>query len=399
MAELAPLHEISRAHLGVLSTELGIMQHAIGSVPDPKHGYCTDDVARALQVDLLHRSSLGWPAVATSAWRGMRFLETAFDVRTGRFRNFRTMSGHWIYGQPSDDSQGRAMLALGETIRATPDRPMVILDRSIAKSAAALWDRALPLAGGVTSPRAQASVALGCVARLEAGSDAATATVLDGLAGRLRRQFEANSTSDWPWPESILAYENALLPRALIVAGGRIADPAMVDTGLRALDWLISVQTASAGHLSPIGNEWWPRGGVRSRYDQQPIEATALLLASEAALTATGDPRYRAVAERAYGWFLGANDLGLCVADPARGSGSDGLTASGLNTNEGAESTLMWLMAAEHIRAMRAAAARSIEADQAAASAATALAAAVAAAALVVVPGAPSPLLAAATIR
>jgi hypothetical protein len=348
------MHAISRSHLDVLSTELGIMQHAIGSVPDPKHGYCTDDVARALQVDLLHRRTLGWQAVAASAWRNLHFLEAAFDSRTGRFRNFRTMSGHWIYAVPSEDSQGRAMLALAETIAANPDRPMVAVDRSIASAATELWDRALPRAGTITALRGRASIILGCVARLEAGDDAATAALLDELAGLLQREFDSSATSDWPWPEPVLTYDNGLLPRALIVAGRHAGDRTMIDTGLGALDWLMSVQTASAGHLSPIGNEWWPRGGVRSRYDQQPIEATALLLAAEAAFAATGEPHYRAVMELAYAWFLGGNDRGLWVVDPVRGSSSDGLTARGLNTNEGAESTLVWLIAAEHIRAMRA---------------------------------------------
>lgn len=353
VVDQAPLLAISRSHLDVLSTDLGIMQHAIGSVPDPKHGYCTDDVARALQVDLLHRRTLGWPAVAASAWRNLRFLDASFDTRTGRFRNFRTMSGHWIYAAPSEDSQGRAMLALGETIAANPDRPMVSADRSISNVATALWDRALARAGTITALRAQASMLLGCIARLSAGADAETSALLDLLAHNLQRGFDANTTSDWPWPEPILTYENGLLPRALIAAGQHIGDRAMVDTGLLALDWLMSVQTATAGHLSPIGNEWWPQGGVRSRYDQQPIEATALLLAAETALAATADPRYRTVMELAYAWFLGANDRGVWVADPVRGSGSDGLTPEGLNANEGAESTLMWLMAAEHIRAMR----------------------------------------------
>lgn len=351
---MAPLHPISRLHLDAISTELGIMQHANGSIPDPKHGYASDDVARALQLDLLHARSNGWPAVATSAWRSLHFLETAFDTRTGRFRNKRTMSGHWIYGPMSEDTQGRVMHALGDLIGTKPDRPMVTIERSIVKPATALWERALPLAGNLISIRAQASVLLGCVAILDLLDDAATSNLLDDLAGRLHQRFERDAAADWPWPEPILTYENALLPRALIVAGDRIGDAEMVDTGLAALDWLISIQVAAAGHLSPIGNEWWPQGGVRSRYDQQPIEATSLLLAAEAALARTGESRYRAVMEQAYGWFLGENDLGLWVADPARGSGSDGLTPSGRNTNEGAESTLMWLIAAERIRAMRA---------------------------------------------
>jgi hypothetical protein len=127
----------------------------------------------------------------------------------------------------------------------------------------------------------------------------------------------------------------------------------MIDTGLTVLDWQLDVQTTTDGHLSPIGNGWWPRGGAKSRFDQQPIEATAMLLAAESAYLVTAYDRYRSAMERSYAWFLGANDLGLDVADPVRGAGYDGLTPRGVNTNQGAESTLMWLMALEHVRASR----------------------------------------------
>jgi hypothetical protein len=127
----------------------------------------------------------------------------------------------------------------------------------------------------------------------------------------------------------------------------------MIDAGLVRLDWLIGIQTAPDGHFSPIGNGWWPRDGEKSRFDQQPIEATALLLAAESALEVTGYERYGTAMELAYAWFLGGNDLGVEVADPATGAGYDGLTPHGVNTNQGAESTLMWLIALEHIRALR----------------------------------------------
>ena len=157
-------------------------------------------------------------------------------------------------------------------------------------------------------------------------------------------------------PSPILTYENGLPPRALIVAGRWLGSTPMVETGRRSLDWLIDIQTNDAGGFSPIGNGWWPRGGERSRFDQQPIEATALLLAAEAAFDESGDERYAAAMERCYAWFLGANDVGLPVADPARGAGFDGLEADRVNQNQGAESTLMWLVALEHIRRARAAA-------------------------------------------
>src|SRR6188472_1700746 len=121
----APLYPVSRVHLEVLTDETGIHQHAVESRPDPRHGYCVDDVARALQVDLLHGRELGWDAVATSAWRSFTFLEDAFDPPSGLFRNFRGADGAWLDGRASEDSQGRAMLALGETVSTAGDRQMI----------------------------------------------------------------------------------------------------------------------------------------------------------------------------------------------------------------------------------------------------------------------------------
>jgi hypothetical protein len=325
---------------------IAILQHAIESRPDPAHGYCVDDVARAIQVDLLHAKPLGWDAVGRHAWQGLRFLDDAFDPGVGRFRNFRSIDGAWIGGLGSDDSYGRAVYALGDAVATSPDRQLV-------DNSAGLLARALPAARDLTSPRAEASVVLGCAAVVESVSGDQAGTVLAVLATRLHGRFRHRATADWPWPEVSVTYENALLPRALIVAGRILDSEPMVDTGLRSLDWLIDAQTAPDGHLSPVGNRWWRQGGPMSRFDQQPIEATALLLAAEAALLVTGSDRYRVAMERAYAWFLGANDLGLCVADPARGACRDGLEPSGLNLNEGAESTLMWLTAAEHIRAIR----------------------------------------------
>jgi hypothetical protein len=364
-ATLAPLHPISRRHLKALGGELGIFQHAKGSQPDPAHGYCVDDVARSLEVDLLHARTLGWSVVAESSRRNLQFLEDAFDEPSGRFLNFRNIDGEWIGGPGSNDSLGRAMLALGETIAAAPDARLV-------ERALELFARALKASSKLTSPRAQASVVLGCaaVARSVAIADSTemrdmtlarnVPVLLRTLATGLHAQFLTYARPGWPWPEDTLTYENALLPRALIVAGHRGRAESMLGVGLQVLDWLIDIQTTPAGHLSPIGNGWWPFDGERSKFDQQPIEATALLLAAEAAYEATGNPRYRAAMERAYGWFLGENDLGVAIAHPGRGAGGDGLTPKGRNKNEGAESTLMWLMAAEHIRALRAAKPRTL---------------------------------------
>jgi len=346
MRDLAPLHPVRRDHLEALTDEVGIHQHAIGSAPDPAHGYCTDDVARALIVDLLHGRELGWEAVVDSAWRNMRFLVEAFDGSTGRFRNFRRVGGSWADGPGSEDSHGRAMWALGETIATAPDAAM-------AEAADSLLAQALPAVAALSAPRAQASALLGCDAALRVAPVGAVARAHRLLAERLHVSFRPGDAAAWPWPEPRLTYENALPTHALIVAGTRLASRRMVDGALELLDWLIAVQTAPGGHLSPVGNGWWQRDGERSSFDQQPIEATSLLLASEAAFRATDRGRYRTAIERSYAWFLGRNDLGVDVADPVRGACHDGLTPSGVNANEGAESTLMWLIALEQVRALR----------------------------------------------
>ena len=341
---LARLYPVSRRHLEALTAELGILQHAVGSRADPDHGYCVDDVARALEVDLLHQERLGWEAVSASAWRSLRYLEDAFDEKTGRFRNFRAVDGSWTPGPGSEDSFGRAMLALGHAVAIAPDGGFV-------ERASLLFGRAQPEAARVRSPRAAASVILACAA----APDPQRTVVMRTLATDLHARFRSFARPGWLWPERVLTYEAALLPRAMIVAGQALTAQTMLAIGLQVLDWLIEESTAPDGRLSPVGNGWWADGGTRSQFDQQPIEATSLLLASQAAFAATGRDRYREAMERAYAWFLGANDRRVQLADPARGACRDALTRDGVNQNEGAESTLMWLMAVELIRASRSA--------------------------------------------
>lgn len=337
-----------RQHLEAITGPLGIWQHTDGITPDEAFGTCTDDVARALMVDLLHRHALGWEAVRPSAHTAMGYLEAAFDASIGAFRNFRAADGHWLDGTPSQDSQGRALLALGTTIRTAPEVPLRL-------AASALLEAALAGAARLTSPRAVASAILGLDAGMDGGTSALMELTFARLVARLGRTFALVDYDDeWTWPEPVLAYENALLPHALIVAGRRLGDASMRRVGLAVLDWLVETQTARGGIFSPIGNDgWWERGGPRARFAQQPIEATATILAVAAAFDVSGDPRYRRAAEAAYAWFLGENDAGLVVADSATGGCHDGLSEGHVNENQGAESTLMWLTAVETMRSLR----------------------------------------------
>ncbi|MGZ8800565.1 MAG: hypothetical protein ACXWXF_11445, partial [Aeromicrobium sp.] len=207
----------------------------------------------------------------------------------------------------------------------------------------------------LSSPRAIASVILACDAVLADEMDAAVVGMFVFLVKRLRTMFRGlDLDGDWPWPEETLAYENALLPRALIVAGNRLTDANLRAIGLATLDWLIAIQTSRRGTFTPIGNGgWWTRGGIRAYFDQQPIEATAMILAADAAYEITRDAGYIRAAEAAYGWFLGDNDTGQIVADVVTGGCHDGLAEDRVNGNQGAESTLMWLTALETMRQLR----------------------------------------------
>lgn len=348
MPEPAPLFPVVRKHLESLTDEFGIRQHARGVEPDPAHGTCTDDVARALVVDLDHADVLGPTPVEESLRRSLRYLVEAFDPATGRFRNFRAADGTWLDRVGSEDCHGRAMLALAEA--ASRSREL-----EVRRIAADLLELAAPAALRLTSIRAVASAALALAEPVDAPTKVALRPVLVDLSGRLATAFtDAACSADWPWPEGAVTYESALPARTLIVVGHRLGETAMTDLGLAALDWLLRGQVATGGWFDPVGNRgWWARGGGKATYDQQPIEAGSTLLAAEAAFEVTADHRYVEAAERAYAWFLGENRLGLTVADPARGGCRDGLGADGVNQNQGAESTLSWLAALEAIRRIR----------------------------------------------
>ena len=342
-----PLNPVCRVHLDELSDEIGVWQHAIGATPNRAFGYCTDDVARALEVDLLHSRSLGWGVVESSAWRSMAFINDAFDVPLGRFRNFRSANGEWLEEAGSADCHARALAALGFAMADAPDV-------GFASSAAVLFDKALPAARELTDLRPMAEALLGCDAALRGGADGPAQQAFDELAVRLADAF-TDLPSEWPWPEPVVTYENGLLPRALIAAGSRLDDEAMLRTGCRTLDWLAQTQTADSERLSLVGNRgWWRRGESPARFDQQPMEAASLLAAAEAAFAATAEERFRHLAEMAYGWFLGDNDRSVPVAIPTTGGCHDGLTPDGANLNQGSESTLMWLTALEQLRRLRA---------------------------------------------
>lgn len=348
MPERTPLFPAERRHLESLTDSYGIQQHARGSVPDPAFGTCTDDVARALIVDLDHADTLGWDAVDASVRRSVAYLEAAFQPSVGRFRNFRSSCGTWLDEGGSEDCQGRALLGLAHTAaRAHPS--------DVSGTASRLLEEAVPLSAGLSTVRGLSWASLALATTADMPEHAPLLPDLERLADRLEATFTGGAyRHEWPWPEEAVTYESALPPRALITVGDRLGRPRMVDRGLLTLDWLRSSETSGAGLFRPIGNQgWWSKGGVRATFDQQPIEAGSVVLAAEAAFAVRAAAADLDAGDRAYAWFLGANEFGISVADPARGSCHDGLGPSEANPNQGAESTLAWLSAVEAIRRLR----------------------------------------------
>lgn len=324
-------------HLAVLSDDTGILQHATFAVPDRDHGYCTDDNARALIVAVMaQRTARDQEFITRLSYRYLGFLQHAFNPETGRFRNFMTYDRRWLEDVGSEDSHGRALWALGFAAQESP---------RLSDAAAALFDRALPVMAGIAPLRAVSFALIGLDAFLRRynGSTPARRARTE-LARRLHDRFRAAPRPDWPWPEDTLTYANAALPQALIASGSRLDDAAMVQTGLRALRWLLDAQTDPRGHFVPVGNAgWMTADGHRARFDQQPIEVQHMVDALLEAHRVTGDDRWIEDARRSLDWFLGRNDLGQPVCDVITGGCRDGLHPDGVNQNQGAESTLAWL--------------------------------------------------------
>jgi len=246
----------------------------------------------------------------------------------------------WLDEVGSEDSHGRALWALGRSMLLSPSS-------GITAAAIALFEKALPAVYEMTAPRAWAYSLVGIDGYLQyLGGASEVRRARTVLADRLLALYQANADDEWPWPEDVVTYANGILPQALLVSGARLGRDDMIETGLRSLRWLMERQLDPKGHFVPIGNRgWMPRKGSAARFDQQPTEAQHMIEAALEAYQLTGDRDWIDRARRCFEWFLGNNDLQLSVCDHTTGGCCDGLSADGVNQNQGAESTLAWLHA------------------------------------------------------
>lgn len=340
-----PVPDISLRHFLSMCDSTGLLQHAAYSVADRSHGYCVDDNARAL-IFTARLASLGERHLSERITaRFAAFIQHAWNPDNGRFRNFMSYDRRWLENVGSEDSHGRALWALGECTRSDPAA-------SRRQWAAALFRTALPAVGTFQSPRAWAFALLGLDAFCEANApDQAITACRDELAQRLMSSLAAAERPDWVWFENLLAYDNARLPEALLLAGLATKTPAYVDAGLRTLRWLMVQQTAPTGHFRPVGTEsfgiaWQPP----KRFDQQPVEAAATISACLTAWRANSTGEWEVGALRAFSWFLGDNDLACPLVELATGSCADGLHPDRPSENKGAESVLSYLLGLTEIR-------------------------------------------------
>jgi glycosyltransferase involved in cell wall biosynthesis len=314
----------------------GMLQHSILGIPDRRHGYCIDDNARGLMLMALGDDlpSDKRTALATTY---ASFVQHAWNEDARRFRNFMGYDRTWLESEGSEDSNGRTLWALGVTAHRGPSA-------AIRAWALDWYDRTAVAIGPLGSPRARAFQMLAAVEILLCRPDDASALAMlrDGCA-MLRTLFAASARPDWAWFEIMLSYDNTRLPEALIRAGRALDDAAVTAVGLDALDWISAQTTAADGCFQPVGTDSFGKAfATPAIFDQQPLEAWAVIDACSAAWHATGDAIWLTRARAAHDWFLGANTLSRPIVDQETGECHDGLNRFDVNLNQGAESVIAW---------------------------------------------------------
>ena len=330
-------------HVARMSDATGIFQHATFDVPNFHEGYCTDDNARAsILCSLLEE--IGGPLpnknMGQYATTYLAFLTAALDYNSGRFRNFMSHGRQWLEEVGSEDSHARALWATGTGAGRTRDD-------GHRRLAAQLFEKGLPVVESFISPRAWSFALLGIHEYLRQNENRSWINAMrETLTEKLVHRWHDCSSEQWPWFEDYVTYDNARICQALILNGQWQPQGEPLQIGLKSLRWLVSIQEGHAGCFRPIGsNGFYQRDGARAVFDQQPVEAQAMVSACHEAFRITRDPLWPREAKRAFEWFLGRNDLGLPLYDFTTGGCSDGLHESGVSENQGAESTLAFQLA------------------------------------------------------
>ncbi|WP_432798987.1 glycosyltransferase [Poriferisphaera sp. WC338] len=339
------LAEIKLEQLVNLTDSVGLLRAAIATVPDRNQGYTTDDNARALIITLIAQDYLhathAQPRLEDLTTRYLSFLGHAFNAENKRFRHHLSYDRQWFDTDGSEDSHGRAIWALGETVARSTTRGHMTF-------ATNLFQQALEPCTSLQSPHGWAYALIGIHAYLRRFSgDSHARRVREQLAQKLYDAFQRNGSSDWHWLSDELTYANAQIPHALLLSGRWMFNNEMIQAALRVLDWLYNIETADDNdHFAPIGSDGWlVRNQSKTRFNQLPIEASGMINATLEAYRITADKRWLDRAYTCLNWFLGDNDLHQPLYDPTTGGCAEALLPHGVSENQSAESTTAWLLA------------------------------------------------------
>ncbi|KMQ52450.1 Glycosyl transferase [Chitinispirillum alkaliphilum] len=327
-------------HIVRMSDSTGVFQHAKCTIPNFYEGYCTDDNARALILSVqLEELGKNDPAISSVGITCLAFLNYALNRQTARFRNFMDFGRRWLEEIGSEDSHGRALWALGTCVGRSKDPAITYVARE-------LFDIALQTVRKLRSPRAWAFSLLGICEYLKGFDGDLKVTELQrDLTKKLISAFKTCADENWLWFEDICTYSNARLPHALIMSARRREDRELLTVGLETLRWIVEVQTNKEGVFTPVGcNGWYTRNGNFASHDQQPVEACGVVSACLEAFRVTKEPWWFSKAQMGFEWFLGRNSLGVPVYNKNSGGCRDAIHEKRLNLNEGAESTLAFLL-------------------------------------------------------
>ncbi|MDQ3194283.1 MAG: glycosyl transferase family 1, partial [Bacteroidota bacterium] len=336
---LPSLPDINLIHFKNLTDSTGIFQHATFSIPNPQEGYCTDDNVRALLVSTMYKMNFNDDSIDWYINKYMTFVYHSFNKDNGLFRNFMSYDRKWLDEVGSEDCNGRVIFVLGYLIKNTQSHSVLGLVKN-------LFDQTIKNMFHFKSPRALSYIIIGCIFYLNKFSGAREIKkILKGLSARLNELYINTRTDDWRWYETRLTYVNARLPQSLLMAGQFLDNKEFIITGLESLEWLYkNLYDEEGKYLSLVGNDgWFIKGGIKAKYDQQPVEIPPLIDACYQAYLVTNDDKWIKNLSTSFTWFLGNNDRQELLVDFTSGGCYDGLTSKKVNENQGAESTLSWL--------------------------------------------------------
>ncbi|MEP1782574.1 MAG: hypothetical protein ABJJ50_23805, partial [Reichenbachiella sp.] len=334
--------EIHLDHVYALTDQVGMIQFSTMSDPDINTGYTLDDNARALIAVCMHYDQTRDIEDLNLITTYLNFIEYC-QQPTGDFlnyvdkdRNFHVQNHYTNL----EDSNGRAIWALGVLI----DHESILPDALVQK-AKAILDQTLVQVSNLESPRAIAFVIKGLYHACEESNKEQTQFLINGLAGKLKDQYNLISAPNWEWFEEYLTYANSVLPEAMLYAYMATGNSSYKHVALTTFEFLLS-KLFKANSIKVISNRGWlQKDRFPNEYGEQPIEISYTIQALELFYQAFKEGEYLRKMRVAFSWFLGNNHLHQIIYNPLTGGCYDGLEKYSPNLNQGAESTVCYLIA------------------------------------------------------